>query len=138
MTAPLKGLQFDPVMFAANRDARSREGNATATNPIFSGGAMKYDGVLYKNIISKRLPNACCCRALVLAASISSRSLCAARARLAYAMGQMPRPTTLEDGDYEFITGLGIECQYGMAKIAKAPQSIANATAGVIWLIGVW
>jgi hypothetical protein len=42
---------------------------------------------------------------------------------MAYALGQMPRPTTLEDGDYDFVTGLGIEAQYGVGKIAKAPQN---------------
>jgi hypothetical protein len=36
----------------------------------------------------------------------------------------------LEDGDYEFVTGLGIEVQYGVGKIAKAPQTVVGATAG--------
>ena len=49
---------------------------------------------------------------------------------LAYAVGQMPRPTQLEDGDYDFITGMGVEAQYGVAKIAKAPLSVASATVG--------
>ena len=44
---------------------------------------------------------------------------------MAYAVGQMPRPTQLEDGDYDFITGMGVEAQYGVAKIAKAPISTA-------------
>jgi hypothetical protein len=42
----------------------------------------------------------------------------------------MPRPTQLEDGDYDFVTGLGIEAQYGTGKIAKAPMSVSGATAG--------
>jgi len=123
-----KSLQNDPVMFQANRDAREREGNPTNSNPIFTGGALKYDGILYKNIpeITQRL--------LLKGAGaggvdIEPYFLCG-QAAMAYAMGQMPRPTTLEDGDYEFITGLGIETQYGIAKIAKAPQATPNATAG--------
>jgi hypothetical protein len=52
------------------------------------------------------------------------------QAAMAYAMGQLPRPTTLEDGDYEFITGMGIETQYGVAKIAKAPLAVQGATVG--------
>jgi hypothetical protein len=44
---------------------------------------------------------------------------------MAYAVGQMPRPTQLEDGDYDFVTGMGVEAQYGIAKIAKAPISAA-------------
>jgi hypothetical protein len=49
---------------------------------------------------------------------------------LAYALGQMPRPTQLEDGDYDFVTGMGIEAQYGVGKIAKAPLLTASATVG--------
>jgi Protein of unknown function (DUF4043) len=121
-------LQADPVMYQANRDARAREGNPENTNPIFTGGALKFDGILYKNIpeITQRL--------LLKAAGagpvdVEPFFLCG-QAALAYAMGQMPRPTTLEDGDYEFVTGLGIEAQYGTAKVAKAPQSVAGATVG--------
>ncbi|QOZ68882.1 DUF4043 family protein [Bradyrhizobium arachidis] len=121
-------LQQDPPMYQANRDARAREGNPTATNPIFTGGALKYDGILYKNIpeITQRL--------LLKGAGGGSVDvepffLCG-QAALAYATGQLPRPTQLEDGDYDFVTGLGIEAQYGVGKIAKAPQSVAGATPG--------
>ena len=45
----------------------------------------------------------------------------------------MPRPTELEDGDYDFIKGLGIEAQYGVGKIAKAPLSAGSgATVGTL------
>jgi hypothetical protein len=121
-------LQADPTMYQANRDARAREGNATGTNPIFTGGALLYDGILYKNIpeITTRLllpgqGNG--------GVDVEPCFLCG-QAAMAYAMGQMPRPTTLEDGDYEFVTGLGIECQFGMAKVAKAPLVVQGATTG--------
>lgn len=121
-------LQADPPMYQANRDARQRESNPTTTNPIFTGGAMIYDGILYKNIpeITQRL--------LLKSAGAGSVDvepvfLCG-QAALAYAMGQMPRPTQLEDGDYDFVTGLGIEAQYGTAKIAKAPLTVSGATVG--------
>jgi hypothetical protein len=121
-------LQADPTMYQANRDARAREGNATGTNPIFTGGALLYDGVLYKNIpeITSRLLLTGQGNAGV---DVEPCFLCG-QAALAYAMGQMPRPTTLEDGDYEFVTGLGIECQFGMAKVAKAPLAVQGATTG--------
>lgn len=121
-------LQQDPPMVQANRDARAREGNATATNPIFTGGALKYDGILYKNIpeITQRLLLK---QAGGGSVDVEPFFLCG-QAALAYATGQLPRPTQLEDGDYDFVTGLGIEAQYGVGKIAKAPQSVAGATAG--------
>lgn len=113
----MRDLKADTVMSQANRDAREREGaDPTKTNPIFTGGGLVYDGVIYLEIpeITQRLllPGG--------AGSITCEPvfLCGQGA-LAYAMGQMPRPTTLEDGDYEFITGMGIEAQFGVGKIAK-------------------
>ncbi|MBR0741166.1 DUF4043 family protein [Bradyrhizobium liaoningense] len=123
-----QSLQNDPAMLQANRDARAREGSPTTTNPIFTGGALKYDGILYKNIpeITQRL-----LLKQVGAASVDVEPffLCG-QAAMAYATGQLPRPTQLEDGDYDFVTGLGIEAQYGVGKIAKAPLTVPNATAG--------
>jgi hypothetical protein len=121
-------LQSDPTMYQANRDARAREGNPTANNPIFTGGALLYDGILYKNIpeITSRLLLS---GAGAAGVDVEPVFLCG-QAAMAYAMGQMPRPTQLEDGDYEFVYGIGIETQYGVAKIAKAPQSVSGATTG--------
>jgi hypothetical protein len=126
-----RDLKADPVMYQANRDARAREQDATKNNPIFTGGAMIYDGVLYKEIpeITQRL-----LLKTIGAGSIDVEPffLCG-QAALAYVMGQMPRPTQLEDGDYDFVTGLGIEAQYGVAKVAKAPLAAgAAATVGTL------
>jgi hypothetical protein len=123
-----QSLQQDPPMYQANRDARARESAATTTNPIFTGGSLLYDGILYKNIpeITQRLIQTGVGGAGV---DIEPYFLCG-QAALAYAMGQLPRPTTLEDGDYEFVTGLGIETQYGVGKIAKAPLAVSGATTG--------
>jgi hypothetical protein len=125
-----RDLKLDPTMYQANRDARSREGgDPTKSNPIFTGGALVYDGIIYIEIpeITQRL--------LLKGVGASSIDveptfLCGQGA-LAYVLGQMPRPTTLEDGDYDFVTGLGIEAQYGAGKIAKAPLAAgASATVG--------
>ncbi len=127
-----RDLKADSVMAQANRDARSREGgDPTKVNPIFTGGALVYDGVIYLEIpeITQRL----------LLTGVGNGSIdvepvfLLGQGALAYAMGQMPRPTQLEDGDYDFVTGLGIEAQYGVAKIAKAPLSAgASATLGTL------
>lgn len=123
-----RDLKADTVMSQANREAQARENGSAKNNPIFTGGALKYDGVLYKEIpeITQRL--------LLKGVGASSIDvepffLCG-QAAFAYATGQMARPTTLEDGDYDFVTGLGIEAQYGVGKIAKAPQSVSGATVG--------
>jgi hypothetical protein len=116
-------------MYQANRDARERESNPTKNNPIFTGGELVFDGIIYKEIpeITSRL----LLKGVGAAAIDVEPFFLCGQGALAYAMGQMPRPTTLEDGDYDFITGLGIEAQYGTAKIAKAPLAVgAGATVG--------
>jgi hypothetical protein len=120
-------LQNDPPMLSANREARAREGNPVNTNPIFTGGALRYDGVLYKNIpeITQRL----LLKGAGAGTDVEPYFMCG-QAAMAYAMGQMPRPTTLEDGDYQFVTGMGLETQYGVGKIAKAPLTVQGATVG--------
>ena len=123
----MRDLKADPVMYQANRDAREREGSdPTKNNPIFTGGGLIFDGVIYLEIpeITQRL----------LLAGIGAGSIAVepvflcGQGALAYAMGQMPRPTTLEDGDYDFITGMGIEAQYGVGKIAKASINDSSNT----------
>jgi hypothetical protein len=123
----MRDLKADPVMYQANRDAREREGSdPTKNNPIFTGGGLIFDGVIYLEIpeITQRL----------LLAGIGASNIAVepvfllGQGALAYAMGQMPRPTTLEDGDYDFITGMGIEAQYGVGKVAKASINDSSNT----------
>ena len=125
----MRDLKADATMYQANRDAREREGSdPTKSNPIFTGGGLVYDGVYYLEIpeITQRL-----LLSGVGASSIDVEPVfLLGQAAMAYCMGQMPRPTQLEDGDYDFINGMGIEAQYGVGKIAKAPQSVSGATVG--------
>lgn len=124
----MRDLKSDPVMYQANRDARERESSPTSKNPIFTGGGLIFDGIYYLEIpeITQRL----------LLKGIGASSIdvepffLLGQAAMAYVMGQMPRPTQLEDGDYDFVTGMGIEAQYGVGKIAKAPISVTGATVG--------
>lgn len=126
-----RDLKADTVMTAANREARERESNPTKKNPIFTGGGLVYDGVIYLEIpeITQRL--------LLKGVGASTIDVepvfMLGQAALAYAVGQMPRPTQLEDGDYDFVTGMGIEAQYGVGKIAKAPLvEGVSATVGTL------
>jgi hypothetical protein len=127
----MRDLKNDPVMYQANRDARIRtqpgEGPPTP-NPIFSGGGLVFDGVYYLEIpeITSRLLLPGIGGA---GADVEPYFMCG-QAAMAYVFGQAPRATQLEDGDYEFIVGLGIESQFGTGKIAKAPLTVAGATTG--------
>jgi hypothetical protein len=124
-----RDLQADPVMYQANRDARARENSPEKKNPIFTGGELVFNGIIYKEIpeITQRL----LLKGVGAAAIDVEPFFLCGQGALAYAMGQMPRPTQLEDGDYDFVTGMGIEAQYGVGKIAKAPLSAgAGATTG--------
>jgi hypothetical protein len=114
----MRDLRKDSTMLQANRDARARENGTAMKNPIFTGGELIWEGVIIKEIpeITDRLV-----LAGVGAASIDVEPifLCGANA-LAYVTGQLARPTTLEDADYQFITGLGIEAQFGTGKLAMS------------------
>lgn len=120
-----RDLRNDSTMFQANRDARPRENSGVVDsggNPIFSGGSMVWDGVIIKEIpeITTRLTTS----APLLTAGASSIPvepvfLCGQSA-LAFGVGQMPRVTTKRDTDYDFVNGVGVEAQYGVAKIARA------------------
>jgi N4-gp56 family major capsid protein len=98
----MRDLRNDATMYQANRDARAREANPEKTNPIFTGGALLYNGVIVKEIpeITQRL-----LLTGVGAASIDVEPyfLCG---QGAYAYG--------------FNEGLGIEAQHGVGKIAKS------------------
>ncbi len=123
-----RDLKADATMYQANRDARERENNPTKNNPIFTGGGMIFDGIYYLEIpeITQRL----LLKGIGTAGIDVEPVFLLGQAAMAYVMGQMPRPTKRNEDDYDFINGMGIEAQYGVGKIAKAPLSTANATVG--------
>lgn len=104
-----RDLEQDPVMTAANRDARPR---SVESNPIFQDGDLLYRGVIYREI--EELP--------VLAGvgnaniDVAVNMLCGAQA-VAVAWGQMPTPQTDRDKDYKFRPGVAIEELLGVEKI---------------------
>ena len=120
-----RDLKADPVMYQANRDAREREGSdPTKSNPLFTGGGLVYDGVIYREIpeMDQRL----------LQVGVGSGSvdiapviLCGQSA-MGLVLGQEAKPTRRDETDYGFLKGVGIEAQYGIGKIAKAPTSSAG------------
>jgi hypothetical protein len=124
----MRDLKADTVMASAMREALPRETKDWPDNPLFRAGDIYWDNVIVTEIpeIDERLT------LTGIGAGPSNvvpAFLCGTSA-LALATGQMPRPTTNDITDYEFLTGVGIEGQYGLAKVAKIP---AGGTALKDW-----
>jgi hypothetical protein len=102
-----------------NQTTRPREGDGFNKNPIFQDGDQMYDGVIHREIpeIDTRAPTF-----LNTAGGTSSPIrpvwLCGQSA-MAFAYGQMAKPTQLDNTDYQFNRGVGIETAYGVAKMFK-------------------
>lgn len=103
-----RDLQNDPVMAQANRDARERD---VATNPIFTGGDLVYDGVIIREIPELNQ--------YMLAGAggiqVGPSYLCGAQA-IGAAWAQRTKSTT-DDRDYNFRHGVGVQEIRGMAKL---------------------
>lgn len=136
----------DTVIYTANKDARSREGQGLDGNPIFQDGDLLYDGVIIRKVpeISMRTTDTWTSLA---SASVSGRVepvfLCGQQAAT-IAFGQMAKPTFRKEDDYGFITGSGVEMAYGVAKnfmktamygtnVSTGAQFVTNANALVQW-----
>ena len=105
-----------------NKDARAREGRGMDRNPLFQDGDQLYDGVIIREVpeISAFVTNVW--TTLKTAGDSSSRVepvfLCGQQAAV-FGWGQMAKPTFRKEDDYGFITGVGIEMAYGVAKMFK-------------------
>lgn len=102
-----------------NSNVRPREGDGMNKNPIFQDGDQLYDGVIHREVpeIDTRAPTF---YATAGAGNIAVRPvwLCGQSA-VAMAYGQMAKPTQLDNTDYQFNQGVGIETAYGISKMFK-------------------
>jgi hypothetical protein len=102
-----------------NQTTRPREGTGFDKNPIFQDGDQMYDGVIHREIpeIDVRVPTL---YNTLGAGSTPIRPvwLCGQSA-MAFAYGQMAKPTQLDNTDYQFNQGVGIETAYGVSKMFK-------------------
>lgn len=124
----MRDLKADTPMANALREARPREGNSWENNPLFRAGDLWWDNVLITEIpeIDERLTLAGIGN---LSSNVVPAFLCGTSA-LGLVTAQMPIPTQMDETDYQFNTGVGIEGQYGIGKIAKIP---AGGTALKDW-----
>lgn len=102
-----------------NQTTRPREGDGFNKNPIFQDGDQMYDGVIHREVpeIDTRAPTF---YTNAGAAGIPVRPVwMCGQSAMAMAYGQMAKPTQLDNTDYQFNTGVGIETAYGISKMFK-------------------
>lgn len=113
----------DPEIYAANKDARPRENGQYKNNPIFNDGDLLYNGVIIREV-----PEIDTLLTLLgagnggtpgvsSAANVAPVFLCGQNAA-AWVWGQMIEETKLDDTDYQFRKGAGVDMAYGVGKIA--------------------
>jgi hypothetical protein len=132
----MRDLKADPVMYQANRDARERESSPTKNNPLFTGGGLIYDGVIYLEIpeITQRL----------LLTGIGASSIdvepvfMLGQSALGYVMGQMPRPTRVMK---PITTSSRASASKRSTALARSPRLRSRSVAPprlAISSIGAW
>ncbi len=109
----------DTTISNANLYARPRE-TGYKNNPLFNDGDVLYDGMIVRQVpeIDQRNPTFYTTAGASGTTRIAPTFLCGQSA-MAQFWGQMPRPTTLDQTDYQFRRGVGLEMAYGIGKIAK-------------------
>lgn len=117
-----RDLKLDPVIIAANKDARSREGNGMDKNPLFQDGDLIYDGVIIRKVPEISYYVTQIWTSMTTAGNSGTRVepcfLCGQQAAV-LGWGQMAKPTFRNEDDYGFIQGVGTEMAYGTAKMFK-------------------
>jgi hypothetical protein len=103
-----------------NKDARSREGDGLNKNPLFQDGDQLYDGVIHREVpeIDTQAPTFYTTAGSGGTTPVRPVWLCGQSA-MAIAYGQMAKPTQLDNTDYQFNQGVGIEAAYGVGKMFK-------------------
>lgn len=103
-----------------NKDARPRENGGMDKNPIFQDGDLLDDGVIHREVpeIDTRAPTFYATAGNGGTTEVRPVWLCGQSA-MAFAWGQMAKPTQLDNTDYGFNQGVGIEMAYGVAKMFK-------------------
>lgn len=103
-----RDIQADTAMLSANRDARPRE---VMKNPLFTGGDLVYDGMIFK-----QLPEIASLGAVGAASAvIRPNYLCGAQA-VGVAWAQRTKSVTQET-DYKFKKGVGVMEIRGVEKL---------------------
>jgi len=117
-TRTFRDLKID--LETINKDARPREGNGMNKNPIFQDGDLLDDGVIHHEVpeLETRVPTYYTNAGSGGTTDVRPVWLCGQSA-MVMAYGQMAKPTQLDNTDYGFNQGVGIETAYGVGKMFK-------------------
>lgn len=118
-----RDLGNDSTIINANLYARARENNGVAKNPLFQDGDILYDGMVVRQVPEMDTRNPTLYATAGASTSKVAPVFLCGQSAMAQFWGQMPRPTKLDQTDYEFNRGVGVEMAYGIGKIAKKTGS---------------
>ena len=115
-----RDLTNDQTVINSLLYARPREEQRWKDNPLFMDGDLLYDAVVVRQVpeMRTRRPTVFATAGAGGTTAINVACLCGQSA-MAQFYGQLPRPTILEQTDYQFNRGVGIEMAYGISKVAK-------------------
>lgn len=110
-----RDLWADPEIYQANKDARPREGNSYRKNPIFMDGDLLYQGVIIRQV--PEIDTLCqVTNTAGVPIQVAPMFMCGRNA-LAWVVSQEAEATRLDETDYQFKKGAGIELSYGVGKL---------------------
>lgn len=110
-----RDLEADPEIYQANKDARPREGRSYRKNPIFMDGDLLYHGVIIRKV--PEIDRLCAVNnAGDPVVQVVPGFFCG-RTALAWIVSEEAEATRLDQTDYQFKKGAGIELSYGVGKV---------------------
>lgn len=114
----------DPEIYAANKDARPREGGTYKNNPIFNDGDLLYGGVVIRevpeiDVLHTQLGAGNGGTPGVSGAANIAPIFLFGQNAITWLVAEEMEPTRLADDDYQFLKGAGIEMAYGCGKTAR-------------------
>jgi hypothetical protein len=110
-----RDLEADPEIYQANKDARPREGASYRKNPIFMDGDLLYHGVIIRKV--PEIDALCAVNNTADPVVKVAPGFFCGRNALAWVVSQEAEATRLDQTDYQFKKGAGIELSYGVGKL---------------------
>ncbi|MCC2654010.1 MAG: hypothetical protein K0Q60_4176, partial [Microvirga sp.] len=126
-----RDLANDAAIQNANLYARPREGNGMDRNPLFQDGDLVYRGIIIREIPEIDTYYTIPSGTYGAVTQVAPIFICGQNA-LAFAWGQMPRPTERKEDDYGFLIGRGVEMVYGVGKVYKSRTSAADGATDLV------